>query len=205
MQNVFHCISQTLKPSQMLANAAFEPRPAVLDFVEVGRIGRQIEKLSPRLLNQLLNASAFVKGGVIQNHHLPRLQHGHQAGFHPGFKHHPITSPFNRERSQEVLSAPCRNHVDSSCSASSFECMEAFSARIPPVAILVSVVHACLIDVHPLCYRNCCQLFYEGLSVRFIPFLVAIRLFFRVKPILCKAREIVRALICPSQSSAISA
>lgn len=57
-----------------------------------------------------------------------------------------------------MSSTPCRNyarvaggiippaisHVDSSCSASGFECVEAFASPIPPVAILVSVVHACL-------------------------------------------------------------
>jgi len=36
-----------------------------------------------------------------------------------------------------------------------------------------------------------------------VPFPVAIGLFFRVNPILCNAREIVRALISPDHNSAI--
>ncbi len=50
----------------------------------------------------------------------------------------------------------------------------------------------------------CCQLLSEELPFHLIPLEVAVGLFFRVNPIFFSAREIVRSLISPCHSCAIS-
>jgi hypothetical protein len=49
-----------------------------------------------------------------------------------------------------------------------------------------------------------CQLLSKELPFHLIPLEVAVGLFFRVNPIFFNAREIVRSLMSPSQSCAIS-
>jgi hypothetical protein len=98
----------------------------------------------------------------------------------------------------------CGNHVDSTLSPPTLEGMEALSPLIPPIGVIVAVIHACFIDIDNrlLCFGG--QLLDEFLPFGFIAFAVAVGLFFRVKPIFFNAREMVRALMSPSHSAAIS-
>jgi len=75
---------------------------------------------------------------------------------------------------------------------------------VPTIIILVSIIHARFINIDNLSPGNGGQFGYKSLPLDFIPLPVAVGLFFRVKPIFLKAREIVRELISPSQSEAIS-
>ena len=75
---------------------------------------------------------------------------------------------------------------------------------VPTIIILVSIIHARFINIDNLSRRNGGPGGYKSLPLDFIGLPVAVGLFFRVKPIFLKAREIVRELISPSQSEAIS-
>jgi hypothetical protein len=75
---------------------------------------------------------------------------------------------------------------------------------VPTIIILVSIIHARFINIDNLSRGNGGPGGYKSLRLDFIPPTVAVGLFFRVKPIFLKAREIVRELISPSQSEAIS-
>ena len=90
--------------------------------------------------------------------------------------------------------------------------MKALPLFVPIIIILVSIIPARFIYIDNLSRRNGGPGGYKSLPFDFIPLLVAVGLFFRVKPIFFKAREIVReaklsrreSLISPSQSEAIS-
>jgi hypothetical protein len=83
---------------------------------------------------------------------------------------------------------------------------------VPTIIILVSIIDARFINIDNLSRRNGGSGGYKSLPFDFILLAVAVGLFFRVKPIFLKAREIVReaklsrreSLISPSQSEAIS-
>jgi len=69
-----------------MTNTTFDPRPTFLNLVEVWGVGGQVQYLASCLLNQRLNASPFVEGGIIDDQPLSWSEAGNQAGFNPGFK-----------------------------------------------------------------------------------------------------------------------
>ncbi len=135
---------------------------------------------------------------------LSRLKRRQQASFSPGFKYYSIARAFNRKGGSEPSFTVGGNHVDSSRSPSRFERLKALAPLTPPIPIVIALIHPRFIHVHPLRQWDSCQLSYKHSPFVFIPLEVAISLFFRVQPMRAKARDIVRLLISPCHSCAIS-
>ena len=50
--------------------------------VEIGRVGRQVEKRAASLLDELAHPRTFVRREVVHHHYLPRFQFGSKAPLH---------------------------------------------------------------------------------------------------------------------------
>jgi hypothetical protein len=88
---------------ELLTNPVFEPSPALLNAVEVRRVGWQVNDLCPSGFNQLSNPTAVVKGRIVENHPITWPQHRNQAGLKPGLKDRSVTRPFHCKRSNELM------------------------------------------------------------------------------------------------------
>src|SRR5918992_4419253 len=54
--------------------------------VEIGRVGRQVEKRAASLLDELAHPRTFVRREVVHHHYLPRLQFGSKDPLHIGLE-----------------------------------------------------------------------------------------------------------------------
>jgi hypothetical protein len=67
----------------------------LLDGIETGRVGRQVEKLASLLLDQLAHPPALVHREVVHHHDLPRPERGRQHPLQISFEHLPRRSAFD--------------------------------------------------------------------------------------------------------------
>ena len=61
--------------------------------IEVRRVGRQVEDLCARSLDQLPYPLALVGGEVVHHHHVPFVEGGHEHLPQIAFEHRPVRPP----------------------------------------------------------------------------------------------------------------
>jgi hypothetical protein len=98
----------------------------------------------------------MMKGGVVQNHDLPRLECGQQTGLSPGFKHHSIASTVDCKSGTQLALTVGSNHVDASGAATCLERLESLAPLTPTVPILVTFIPPRFIDRDALGRWNGC-------------------------------------------------
>jgi len=81
-----HCFNGLVQiavmEGELFADLLFEREPAVFDGVEVGGVRWQEFACTPRPGKELVGLRRLVKGGIVVQHDLPRLQDGHQTVLH---------------------------------------------------------------------------------------------------------------------------
>ena len=85
-----------------------------------------------------------------------------------------------------------------------FSAWNRWPQRVPSIIILMQIIQPRFIKIDNLLRRNCRQLGYKSLPLRFIPFFECHRSFFSSKTNFFQALDIVRELIYPSQSKTLS-
>ena len=85
--------------------AGFEFGKDLLNGIEVGAVGGQIEHARPDSLNRLPDAGDFMTGQIVHDDAVARLQGGRQNLFDIGHKARAIDRPIQDRRSGEVVGA----------------------------------------------------------------------------------------------------
>ena len=82
---------------ELFTDSVFERKPAVFDGIEVWGIRRQEFARTSRPCDELFGLLRLVKGGVVVEHDLPRLEDGHQTVLDIGLKGRSCSSPQRRK------------------------------------------------------------------------------------------------------------
>ena len=85
------------------AEDLFDLAPHRFDGIEVGRIGRQIQKPGPCGLDRFAHSPDFVRGQIVQDHQVAGSQGRNQSLLHPGQKHFAIHRAFKQSRGARTL------------------------------------------------------------------------------------------------------
>jgi len=104
----------------------------------------------------------------------------------------------------QLLVAERRNHIHPSTACPRFQVVEPFTFGAIAITILVTMIHPGFIGIDQIERTYGRQLGHKRGAFQRIAFAIPISLFFRVKPIFCNARLIVRLLISPSHKAASS-
>jgi len=104
LEGLFRCPQQlVVAPGSVAAQDLFDLAPHRLDGIEVRRIGRQIQQPGADGCKSFPDSPDFVRGQIIQNHHLARAQGGREPLCHPSQKHFAVHGPFKKPRSAGTL------------------------------------------------------------------------------------------------------
>jgi len=83
-----------------------------LNWVEVGRIGRQILRCCSRRFDRLLDAGDFVYRQVVHRDNFTALECGNEELLYPGEKHRPIHRPLKHARRGHPVQTKPRHKGD---------------------------------------------------------------------------------------------
>src|SRR5215210_7830099 len=70
-------------------------REGFFDGVEIRGVGRQVDEITPSVLDELLYPPRAVRSEPVHHHYLPRAQGGGEYPLHVGFEHADGRSPFH--------------------------------------------------------------------------------------------------------------
>jgi hypothetical protein len=129
------------------SNPAFQPPPALLNAIQVRRIGWEINDLTACCFNQCGNASPVVKGGIIQYDPVSKAQLRNQTGLQPGFKDSAITGSFDGKWRDELMPSIPGQHVDTPLASSGFKVIASLPRRGIAVSVGISFIHSRLIYI----------------------------------------------------------
>ena len=102
------------------AKRLFELGPALLDGIEIRRVGRQVEQFGTRGFNQLPHPENFVRTQVVHHHHVARFQPGAQHllqvskknfAIRGRFYGHGCNQSFDAHRTQQSQSLPVPRRI----------------------------------------------------------------------------------------------
>jgi hypothetical protein len=104
LEGHFRCTQQLfLGPGGVAAQDLFDLAPHGLDGIEVRRIRRQIQQPGAGGFKSFPDSPDFVRGQIVQNHHLARAQGGRESLCHPSQKHFAVHGAFKKPRSAGTL------------------------------------------------------------------------------------------------------
>jgi hypothetical protein len=104
LEGLFRCLQQLFfGPGSVAAQDLFDLAPHGLDGIEVRRIRRQIQQPGAGGGKGFPDSPDFVRGQIIQNHHLTGAQGGCKSLCHPSQKHFAVHGPFKKPRSAGTL------------------------------------------------------------------------------------------------------
>src|SRR5215212_2557090 len=95
-----------------LTHKSLELGEGLFYWVEVRRVGWQVEKLAASSFDELSDPRALVGGEVVHHHDLSRLQRGSQNPLHVGLKDHLRGRPFHRQRRSHPRKGHAREQRD---------------------------------------------------------------------------------------------
>jgi len=104
LEGHFRCTQQLFfGPGSVAAQDLFDLAPHGLDGIEVRRIGRQIQQPGAGGGKSFPDSPDFVRGQIVQNHHLAGAQGGCEPLGHPSQKHFAVHGAFKKPRSAGTL------------------------------------------------------------------------------------------------------
>src|SRR5918994_7130068 len=101
--------------------------------IEIGRVGRQVEKRAASLLDELAHPRTFVRREVVHHHYLPRLQFGSKDPLHVGFEDRLRGRTFHRQRRPHPRAGHARKQGDISTPVAWHSKVRSSSSARPPV------------------------------------------------------------------------
>src|SRR5947209_11461221 len=103
-ERLFDSFHQRFNRSRLgFPQKGLEFRPAILNRIEIRRVGRQKDQTRPARRDQLFQTSDLVRFEVIPDHHVTGLQGRAERLAHPGAKNFSIDSALNHTGCRETL------------------------------------------------------------------------------------------------------
>lgn len=134
---------------------------------------------------------AVMEAGVIQDNGLPRGKVGNKNLLKPGSEDVAITVPFEGQGRDHVPTPQSSDHTDPLPATTGLEREKALPFGAPAPGVVGVILNASLVQVDQTRRGTCAEVAEEALPSGFVPLLIAVGLFLRVKPIFFNPRLIV--------------
>jgi hypothetical protein len=143
-------LTKGIKFIPALPHPVLEHKPAMLNLIQVGRIGRQIPNLTSGLSYHFLNALGVMETGIVNHDDITRLQLGNQTRLQPLLKQDSVASAPKGHWGKQAILLQGSNPTDTLGTLAGFEGIEALPNLAVAVRILLSVIDTRFIHIHNL-------------------------------------------------------
>ena len=155
---------------EVFADGLFEREPPVLNGIEVGGVWREEFAGTAGSFDELLSLGRVVKGSIVVQYNLPRLEHGHQTVLDIGLKERRRAVPFKNKGSNQRSLVQGVNNTDPLGAVARLLSPTWLPPQTPAVSQRFMIVDPGLIHIDQLRERRLGQFRADLLPQRFVAF-----------------------------------
>ena len=174
---VHRLVQITVVEGQVFTDALFEGKPAVLNGIQIRGVGRQEFLRAASAFDKLAGFGGLMEAGVVIDHNLSWCEDWHQTVLDIRFKECGVAGPLEHEGRDQLLLVKGIKQTYALGAMAGLLPPTGFTLRTPAVRPGFIIIHARLIQIHPLLGGDSRQLGTKLLPQLLIPLGIAKGLF----------------------------